>query len=280
MSCSKKLLTYLAVTFSFLVSNKGTAQTLEQTFDFAQQMKHEGNYETAIKYYQRVSYFGGNYRITDCYISTADCYFLINDFRQAENFYELAYFSTENDSIKDLVLLSRSAIFIYEKKYLEALQELFNTSDDKNILRTKNIYLATAYYGLNRFSESEDALLKIENDSLVRNNLHKLFSKAIRVQKRNPKTARILSMMLPGLGQFYSGDIRDGINSLLITSAFMYLTLNTAIQYSLLEATSVLPWFSRYYMGGFKRAESIAVNRIEEKQYLLFTQIMKLVRDN
>ncbi|HAP01136.1 MAG TPA: hypothetical protein DCQ93_04350, partial [Bacteroidetes bacterium] len=190
------------------------------------------------------------------------------------------YFSTENDSIKDLVLLSRSAIFIYEKKYLEALQELFNTSDDKNILRTKNIYLATAYYGLNRFSESEDALLKIENDSLVRNNLHKLFSKAIRVQKRNPKTARILSMMLPGLGQFYSGDIRDGINSLLITSAFMYLTLNTAIQYSLLEATSVLPWFSRYYMGGFKRAESIAVNRIEEKQYLLFTQIMKLVRDN
>lgn len=84
-------------------------------------------------------------------------------------------------------------------------------------------------------------------------------------------------MIIPGMGQFYAGDIKNGINSLLITSAFMYLMVNTSIQYSVFEATSVLPWFSRYYVGGFNRAQTITINRVEDRQYQIYLQIMKIV---
>ena len=118
MNCLKKLLTCSAVIFSFFSSGNLRAQSLEQTFQFANEMKQEGNYNAAIKLFQRVSFFGKDFHVTDCYLGTADCYYLLNDFPQAENFYELAYFSTQSDSLRDLISLSRSAIFIYDKKYL------------------------------------------------------------------------------------------------------------------------------------------------------------------
>ena len=278
MNCLKKLLTCSAVIFSFFSSGNLRAQSLEQTFQFANEMKQEGNYNAAIKLFQRVSFFGKDFHVTDCYLGTADCYYLLNDFPQAENFYELAYFSTQSDSLRDLISLSRSAIFIYDKKYLEALQELFSTSDDEKILRTKNIYLATTYYGLNRFDEARNTLFEIEKDSASREELDELFAKAKRAQKINPKTAKVLSMILPGLGQFYCGDVKNGLNSLLITSAFMYLTATTVANYSIVEATSVLPWFSRYYMGGFKRAETICISRVEEKQFKIFQKITAVIQ--
>ena len=84
-------------------------------------------------------------------------------------------------------------------------------------------------------------------------------------------------MIIPGLGQFYAGDIRDGLNSLIISSAFMYLGINTALQYSFIEATSVVPWFARYYMGGYNHAKIIMENRIEEKQFSIYQQILKII---
>lgn len=280
MNCLKRQLIYLVLVFNLTIIYSAKSQDVATLFDLATVLKNEGNYEAALKLYQRISFFGDGYKSTDCLLNTADAYFVLNDFAQAKEFYELAYFSTSNDSIRNLIALSKAAIFIYEKKFLEALQELYSTNDDLNISMTKNIFLATAYYGLNKFEESKSAFNEVISDSVKKNQLIKLIAKAERVQKKNPKTARVLSMIIPGMGQFYAGDIKNGINSLLITGAFFYLTINTALQYSFLEATSVLPWFSRYYIGGYNRAQTITINRIEEKQFRLFQQIMKIVSAN
>ena len=277
MNCLKKRLTYSAIIFSILLSVTVRAQDVATVFDLATQMKNEGNYEGAIKLFQRVNYFGNGFKNTECLLSTADVYFILNEYDKANEYYEYAYHSTSNDSLRNLIALSKSAIFIYQKKYLEALQELFSVTDDASTNRIKNIYLATTYYGLKKFEECKSVLFELESDSLTKIQLTKLISKAEKIQKRNPNTSKILSMIIPGLGQFYVGDVRDGINSLLITSAFIYLALNTAIQYSFIEATSVIPWFSRYYMGGFNHAKLIAINRIEEKQYSIYQQILDIV---
>lgn len=277
MNCLKKPLIYLVLIFNLLHSCSVYAQDVAAVFSLAEQQKTEGNYSASLKLFQRVSFFGEGYKTTECLLNTADAYFNLNDFNLANEFYELAYFSTSNDSLRNQIALSKAAIFIYDKKYLEALQELFSTTDDESIKRIKNIYLATTYYGLNKFEECKTTLLELETDSVTRLQLIKLIDRAERAQKRNPKTAKILSMIIPGLGQFYAGDIKNGINSLLITSAFFYLTVNTSIQYSMLEATSVLPWFSRYYMGGYKRAETITINRIEARQQEIYIRIMKIL---
>ena len=278
MNCLKKQLIYSVLIFNLFLTFSIQAQDIAGVFDLANKMKLEGNYEASIKLYQRVSFFGDGYKNTECLIGTADSYFNLKDYNKAAEFYEFAYFSTTNDSLKNLIALSKSAIFIYNKKFLEALQELFSIeAEEGNVAKAKNIYLATAYYGLNRFNDCKTVLFDLISDTVSKTQLDKLIKRAERVQRRNPKTAKILSMIIPGMGQFYAGDIKNGINSLLITSAFMYLMVNTSIQYSVFEATSVLPWFSRYYVGGFNRAQTITINRVEDRQYQIYLQIMKIV---
>lgn len=277
MNYLKKQRIYSVLICSLLLGFSAHSQDSTSVFALAKQMQLEGNYNASIKLFQRVSFFGNGYKNTECYLNIADAYFNLNDYGKAAEFYELAYFSTSNDSIRNLIALSKSAIFIYEKKYLEALQELFSTNEHENNNRLKNIYLGISYYGLNKFEECQSILISTVTDSLSKIQIEKLIAKAERAQKLNPKTAKILSIIIPGMGQFYAGDIKNGINSLLITSAFMYLTISTTFEYSIFEATSVLPWYSRYYMGGFNRAQTITINRIEEKQYDIFVDLMKIL---
>ncbi len=277
MNCLKKQLIYSVLICNLFFGNALQAQSVADVYDMAVELQNQKQFNSAIKYFQRVSYFGNGYNVTACLLHTADCYYELNDLIRANEFYEMAYFSSGNDSLRNLIALSRAAIFIYDKKYLESLQEIFSTTDDESIIETRNIYLATCYFGLNKFEESKSLLVEFVNDSVSKTQLIKLIDKATRIQKRNPKTAKILSMIIPGLGQFYAGDIKNGINSFLITSAFMYLTINTTIHYSIFEAAAVLPWYSRYYIGGFNRAQTITENNVEARQAKIFAQIMKLL---
>ncbi|MEI7803478.1 MAG: hypothetical protein WCI97_12565 [Bacteroidota bacterium] len=277
MNCLKKRLIYSALICNLFFCFGVRAQDIAATFDLANQMKDEGNYDAAIKLYQRVNFFGNGYKSSECLLQTADVYFKLNEYDKAAEYYDYAYSSVHDDSLHNLISLSKAVIFIYQKKYLESLQELFSVTDDEFFMRTKNIYLATTYYGLNKFEECKAVLFELEKDSIEKIQLAKLISKAEKIQKRNPNTAKVLSMIIPGLGQFYAGDIRDGLNSLIISSAFMYLGINTALQYSFIEATSVVPWFARYYMGGYNHAKIIMENRIEEKQFSIYQQILKII---
>jgi hypothetical protein len=55
------------------------------------------------------------------------------------------------------------------------------------------------------------------------------------------------------------------------------LGFNTAINLTLLDALmTVAPWFQRYYMGGFNRAENIAAVRFKNKQNKVYLNILEV----
>ncbi len=86
---------------------------------------------------------------------------------------------------------------------------------------------------------------------------------AERVAKKNPKTARVLSMILPGAGQFYAGDIKNGLNSLLLNALLGFWFVTTGLAYTFVDAAAtVTPWLFRYYGGGIRRAGEI----VEKKE--------------
>jgi hypothetical protein len=39
-------------------------------------------------------------------------------------------------------------------------------------------------------------------------------------------------------------------------------------------AIATLPWFQRYYQGGYKKAELIATAKIQEKRYKIYNQLL------
>ena len=84
-----------------------------------------------------------------------------------------------------------------------------------------------------------------------------------------------MSMIVPGLGQLYVGDVKNGLKSFVLSVGLFSLGLRSALINNPLDAAiSTLPWFQRYYQGGFKKAELIAIARIQEKRYKIYNQLL------
>jgi hypothetical protein len=116
-------------------------------------------------------------------------------------------------------------------------------------------------------------------DAEGRAELERLMHKAERVSRKSPKTARTLSMFIPGAGQFYAGDLKNGFNSMLLNGLLMYWFVNTGFNYSFLDAAATIsPWLFRYYSGGIRRAGEILEKKKEERLREIFNRVLEEVK--
>jgi hypothetical protein len=142
-----------------------------------------------------------------------------------------------------------------------------------------NFFLATCYFGLGDFSKARtyfEYCVELKDVKKVED----LFSRK-NLQSLSPKTAKILSMIIPGLGQAYSHDLKSGLNSLFLTSGLIALGINISIRYSPVDAIfAVLPWYQRYYTGGFGKARDIASRKRQVKRNEVYNKMLKLIAEN
>ena len=112
---------------------------------------------------------------------------------------------------------------------------------------------------------------EIPNTARVAAEVDSLFSEAINLPKKSEKTARLLSTFLPGLGQTYAGDWKNGMNALLLNGVLGYMTLDAAIERDYDDAVlSFFFLFHRYYSGNRYRAAEAAqtFNDRENRRYV------------
>ncbi|HET6243237.1 MAG: tetratricopeptide repeat protein [Bacteroidetes bacterium] len=257
-----------------------SAQDIEQTLALANQQYEKAQYTQAISYYQRILFFDKKNYNSQIHHRLANCFFNTGNYEKAAESYDIAWYSEENDSIKTELVFKKTSSLLLQNKFQFALIEILNLKDDLSIdfQKRKEFYSGIIYFGLEDFVRSESHFKLVFSEKVFVNELEKLFKKNQKIEKLNPKTARILSMVIPGLGQFYSGDIKNGINSLLLTGLFAYLYVNTAINFSFLEGyLIVFPWFHRYYTGGYKRA-GINTEKIKSnKRAVIYQEIITLI---
>ena len=97
-----------------------------------------------------------------------------------------------------------------------------------------------------------------------------LFLDALSRTQKSEKVAQLLSTILPGLGQTYAGDWKNGLNALLLNGVLGYVTLDAAIKQDYDDALlSFLFLFYRYYAGNRYRAAEAAhaFNDQEDRRY-------------
>ena len=100
---------------------------------------------------------------------------------------------------------------------------------------------------------------ELPNTARVAAEIDTLFSDAINLPQKSEKTARLLSTFLPGLGQTYAGDWKNGVNALLLNGVLGYVTLDAAIERDYDDALlSFFFLFHRYYSGNRYRAAEAA----------------------
>ena len=265
------------VVFLILITNSLTSfgQSLEQTFDFANQLYIQKSYQNAVEAYKRVVYFDSSSLYSNqIYPKIADCLFSLEKYRESADYYDLAYFSTEDSLLKDTYILKKISCFLILQEYDYAEIELLNLGSDlpDSLEYEKNFNEAILRFAKEEYDLSEQIFKKLTSDTLA---INELFNQNTKVSRISPKKAKIMSMIMPGLGQIYVGDIKNGLNSFILSAGLFALGLRSAyINNPLDAAISVLPWFQRYYQGGFKKAELIAIAKIQEKRYKIYNQLL------
>ncbi|RYU94775.1 tetratricopeptide repeat protein [Emticicia agri] len=274
------MLRYLTILFVFF-SSVVHSQDLKQTFDFANELYEKKDFSGAANTYRRVIFFDKKeeYR-KRCYKNIADCLYATQSYEEAADYYELAFYQQKTDSTKAEVLFRKLSCFLILGNFEYAEIELVNISDNltPEQQRRKTFYAAILHFSTEKYADSKKEFLALIDSSNVeaRQNIEQLFVKNDKISRLSPKKAKVLSIILPGLGQFYAGDIKNGFNSLLLTGGVVTWGILAAIgsPAPLDIFITMVPWFQRYYMGGYKKAEVIAENQKKKRRSKVYNQIL------
>ncbi|MCP9762765.1 tetratricopeptide repeat protein [Lacihabitans soyangensis] len=271
------------VLFLILITNAfgSFGQGLESTFRFANTLYEQKSYQNAVEAYKRVLFFDTlSVYGPEVYPKIADCLFSLKKYQESASYFDLAYFSTQDSVLKDAYILKKISCFLILQQYDYAEVELLGmdeTTDPKQ-QADKDFNEAILRFAKQEYDLSEQMFKKIVADTSL---VNELFEKNKKISKISPKKAKVLSMIMPGLGQLYVGDVKNGLNSFLLSTGLLALGLRSAFINNPLDAAiATLPWFQRYYQGGYKKAELIAVAKIQEKRYKIYNQLLDEVDKN
>jgi hypothetical protein len=259
------------------------AQNFEETIEFADLQYNQANYQLAVKEYQRALFFAKSDSIDYLYKQIASAFLKNNQFDQANYFYDLSYRTTKNDSLKNELIFYKAQCYLFSGDFQHSIYELTNLGNTLTpYFRQKQcFYFAISYFGLEDFKKSETYFLCLkENDSIAKQEITRLFKSRRNLYRPNPNTARTLSRIIPGSGQLYSGDLKNGLNSIVLTGGLALLGVYIYNEYSLFDSIlSTFPWFLRYYKGGYQNAKKIAQKKRAIRRNKTYKQILEIIKD-
>ena len=270
---------YVLTLFSLLLLQNLVAQNFDETLGFADNLLKNGDRDIALKAYQRALFFSEGENNLYLFKQIADISFMNEDYETANNYYGLAYNQADNDSTGTDLLFRKSTCHILSKNYQFAIIDLLSINDTSVTVKNRlHFYLATCYFGLEDFEKAEYYFKSCIDENSI-NALRILFS-GKGINAPSPKKAKVMSMIIPGLGQVYSGDLKSGINSLALSAGLIALVIKVSAKFSFIDGVvMVLPWYQRYYMGSYNSAEEIAIIRRQEKRNKIFSEVLVLVRE-
>ncbi len=265
------------ILISLFLFVKVSAQNFRETLKFADNQFKSGDLNTSFKAYQRALFFSEGEDNLYIFRQLAQISYINGEYESAQEYYGLAYNQAENDGLRNELLFLKATCQIISRQYQFAIIDLLSVNDSAlSVKRKVNFYLGVCHFGLGDFKKAQSNFEYCVNDH-DKQELEKLFSSR-KLRAPSPNAARILSMIIPGSGQVYSGDMKAGVNSLLLTSGLIALGINISVKYQLIDAiATVLPWYQRYYMGGIGKAEEIAVSRRQARRNETYVAVLKLV---
>ncbi|MEE4285609.1 MAG: hypothetical protein V2I31_05655 [Mariniphaga sp.] len=274
--------TVFTAIFSFWVLFTA-GQTIEATYRFAEQQFEAGNFQAALADYQRVAFFDSESQFQDIYHKIGDLFYATGDFGSAVRNYDMATRIEKNDSIKTEIRLKKALCFFKQNNFFFALNELLSINPPQNqfIQNKVNLYTAIAWFGVEDYKQSFSNLGKVLPDDEIPK-LEEIFQQFEKTLKRfRPGKIETMSIIFPGLGQMYTGDIVSGINSVLLVGGLAVVGIWAWQTYGVIDALlSVGSWYYRYYTGGIQNARSVALEKIAHEKEETYHQIIQLVENN
>lgn len=277
----RKSLIIISIIFSSVVLR--ASYTVDSALIFADEQYLKGNYKLALKEYQRIS-FHTDYSDPFFQLRLANCYYKNGEWATARNYYDQIFRITQQDTLLVEAKLKKISSLIVEDQYKLALIDLFGLPDTtyQKYDQEFNLLFAICYYGLEDFEESKRYFQVMVAESVsAQEEIELLFANKKLMERPKPNVAYILSIVLPGLGQTYSGNVGDGLNSFVLTESFVILAFFIAYEYTIVDAIlSALPWYQRYFLGGLDNAKEMALIERKKRRSQVYKSVLDVVVTN
>lgn len=254
----------------FAMSSFIVAQTLDEQKQYADSLFVIEDYYDAITEYKRLLYFDksnsfnyeANFKIAESYKAGAKYGDAIKYFSIAKNNCELES-NIINAELKIIRVNILRRTIPEALKSLNKLQSNYVGKIDSSII---SYWRGWAYIMADDWDLASIEFAKIKFDHPL-----KSISDKVELDKYSIKFAKISSLIVPGSGQFYTGNYLSGILSLGWNILWGYLAINAFMTERIVEGILIegLLW-ARFYKGNFHNAEKFAIERnraISNKAY-------------
>lgn len=257
ISASKRILLFIFASLTSVFAQS----TLEQQFKFANQLFTHEKYFDAITELKRLQFFDienkfsfrSNLLIGISYKAGAK-------FDEAIKYLTLAEINNSDDEEYFLcrILNARTNILRRTTKQAEKiLNELLD--DPRYISKEKEIKYWMGWNYI--FSNEWEKALEVFNENRLDTTLAEL-CKTVDNEMYSVNFAKYSSYVIPGFGQFYTGEYLSGTLSLGWNILFGYLTINAFIEDRIFDGIIIgnFLWL-RFYSGNIQNAEKFAIQK-------------------
>lgn len=223
----------------------------------------QGEYQSAITEYKRYLFFNPSTNLTShSHYRIGIAYRNSENWDEALNAMRLAISTAPNDSIRNEREIDLSIILIASGNYSAAEFQLLKVesfSRFPDIRRRATFFRGIACLYNLRLNKAREALgAFFSPDSFYLAALDSIFD-SVEGRAKSESFAKTLSTFIPGAGQIYAGDLRNGLNAFLLNTLLGGLVVSSIISENYAIAVSdFLFLFYRYYTANRYNAEKIA----------------------
>jgi uncharacterized protein len=268
-------ITLFCLIFLLLLSVNSFSKNIDGIINFGDSLFEQQQYEAALNEYQRAFFFSLPCDKQTLSKKIAGCYIVTTEFEQALEFLDTAFYYSENDSEKVEYTFNKIQCYLLQREYGYALLKLDQVETGSNYYfnSKKELLKGISFFGIDQYDKAFQSFNKVfdTTDSVNILQLSNLFKDINKIKKPNPAIATIMSILLPGSGQFYTGNILPGINSVVLltglTCISLYLPALTII---------IVPFLYRYYCGGILHANQYASVKRQLKKYKFYSNLLEL----
>ena len=257
--------TIVAITLLFFAAV--TVSASDPALDLGDHLFALGDYDAAITEYKRFLFFNvDDPRVDDVQFKIGLAYRAQKWWMEAAEAMIAAIQRTTETELQAERRVELAVTLIASGAYDLALVELIKVdmqSQSARLRQRARFLRGVAYLYQFKWEQARSVFQvyfdEIPNAAGAAAEIDALFLDALNRSQKSEKAARMLSTFLPGLGQTYAGDWKNGLNALLLNGVLGYITLDAVIERDYDDALlSFFFLFYRYYSGNRYRAAEAA----------------------
>lgn len=236
------------------------AEVLEKQYRYALSLFEKGEHFDAVTEFKRLTFFDR----TNRYLFTAS-YHIAESYKagarldDAVKYFSIADVHAGNDSLSFLAKTGIVRCNILRRTTRQALTLLEQMqASPRYKLHSNEIHYwrGWAYIFEDDWKKASESFAFISPDHPL-----KKLSDSLANEKYSVSFAKVISYILPGSGQFYTGKYLSGIMSLGWTAMLAYFSVSAFAEERIFDGFVIAPLFFRFHRGNVQNAEEFALIR-------------------